>query len=67
MISNLAAEVEDQRARASCYLLVLITRDGKSRQLPPGRYDCELVKDDGQWRFCRRVMFHDHAYPLDGI
>ena len=67
MISNLAAEIEGDRARATCYLLVLITRDGKSRQLPPGRYECELVKDDGQWRFRRRVVFHDHAYTLDGI
>ena len=67
MISNLAAEIENRRARATCYLLVLITRDGKSRQLPPGRYECELVKDGGQWRFRRRVVFHDHAYTLDGI
>ena len=67
MISNLAAEIEGGRARATCYLLVLITRDGESRQLPPGRYECELVKDDGQWRFRRREVFHDHAYTLDGI
>ena len=67
MITNLAAEIENRRARATCYLLVLITRDGKSRQLPPGRYECNLVKDDGQWRFRRRVVFHDHAYTLDGI
>jgi uncharacterized protein (TIGR02246 family) len=67
MITNLAAEFESRRARATCYLLVLITRNGKSRQLPPGRYECELVKDDGRWRFRRRVVFHDHAYTLDGI
>ncbi|HEV2098459.1 MAG TPA: nuclear transport factor 2 family protein [Stellaceae bacterium] len=67
MITNLAATIEDQRARATCYLLVLITRDGKSRQLPPGHYECELVKESGQWRFRRRVVFHDHAYTLDGI
>jgi ketosteroid isomerase-like protein len=67
MITNLAAEIEGDRARASCYLLVLITRDGKSRQLPPGRYECELIKDDGQRRFRRRVVFHDHAYTLDGM
>ena len=67
MITNLAAEVADQRARATCYLLVLITRDGKSRQLPPGRYDCELARESGQWRFRRRVVFHDHSYTLDGI
>jgi uncharacterized protein (TIGR02246 family) len=67
MITNLAADVVDQQARATCYLLVLITRNGASRQLPPGRYECELAKEDGQWRFHRRVVFHDHAYTLDGI
>jgi len=67
MITNLAAEVDDQRACATCYLLVLITRDGKSRQLPPGRYECELVKEASQWLFRRRVVIHDHAYTLDGI
>lgn len=35
MISNLAAEVEDQRARASCYLLVLITREAKADSFHP--------------------------------
>jgi uncharacterized protein (TIGR02246 family) len=67
MITNLAVEFVGQRARATCYLLVLITRDGNSRQLPPGRYECELVNEDGQWRFQHRVVFHDHAYTLDGI
>ena len=69
MITNIAAEIsaEGERARASAYLLVLITRDGKSRQLPPGRYECELVKTGGQWRFSRRVVFHDHDYTLEGI
>ena len=69
MISNIAATIGpgDDRARASAYLLVLITEDGKSRRLPPGRYECELVKEDGEWRFWRRVVFHDHDYTLDGI
>jgi ketosteroid isomerase-like protein len=67
MISNLAAEVEDERARTACYLLVLITRDGASRPLPPGRCECELVKQGGEWRLRRRVVTHDHAYTLVGI
>ncbi len=67
MITNLAIVVEGERARATCYLLVLITRDGASRPLPPGRYECELVQESGQWRFCRRVVIHDHAYTLDGL
>jgi uncharacterized protein (TIGR02246 family) len=67
MISNLAATIEGNRARATCYLLVLITRDGKNRQLPPGRYECDRVKESCGWLFRRRVVFHDHAYTLDGI
>lgn len=67
MISNLAVEFAGQRAHATCYLLVLITRGGKTRQLPPGRYECELAKEAGEWRFRRRVVSHDHSYTLDGI
>jgi uncharacterized protein (TIGR02246 family) len=69
MVTNIAAEISTggDRARASSYLLVLITRDGKSRQLPPGRYECELVRQGGKWRFSRRVVFHDHDYTLEGI
>jgi len=52
----------------NAYLLVLISKDGNHRSLPPGRYACELIKDDsGQWRFSRRTVFHDHDYTLDGI
>jgi uncharacterized protein (TIGR02246 family) len=69
LVTNIAADIEagGDRARASAYLLVLITQDGKSRPLPPGRYECDLVKEGGQWRFSRRVVFHDHDYTLDGI
>jgi ketosteroid isomerase-like protein len=67
MITNIAVEIASgaDRARASAYLFVLITRDGKSRSLPPGHYECEAIKERGVWRFCRRVVFHDHAYTLD--
>ena len=69
MITNIAAEIEPagDRARATAYLLVLITRDGKSRRLPPGRYECEVVKEGDAWRFQRRVVVHDHDYTLEGI
>jgi uncharacterized protein (TIGR02246 family) len=69
MITNTAAEIEagGNRARATAYLLVLITQDGKSRRLPPGRYECAVVKEGGAWRFQRRVVFHDHDYTLEGI
>src|SRR5579862_5633769 len=69
MITNVAAEIDPggERARASAYLLVFITKHGKSRRLPPGRYECEVVREGGAWRFSRRVVFHDHDYTLEGI
>jgi uncharacterized protein (TIGR02246 family) len=69
MVTNVAAALEPggARARASAYLLVFITENGSSRRLPPGRYECDLVEEDGAWRFTRRVVFHDHNYRLDGI
>jgi uncharacterized protein (TIGR02246 family) len=68
MVSNIAVTITGNRAAASAYLLVLISKDGDHRSLPPGRYACELIKEDsGQWRFSRRTVFHDHDYTLDGI
>ena len=67
MVSNIAAAIDGDRATATAYLLVLISKDGAHRTLPPGRYECALVKQDGTWRFSRRTVFHDHAYVLEGI
>jgi ketosteroid isomerase-like protein len=69
LITNLAIEIapDGDRARATAYLLVMISKDGRHRTLPPGRYECELAKENGAWHFTRRVVFHDHDYTLDGI
>ena len=69
MITNIAAEIDPggDRARATAYLFVMITRSGETRSLPPGRYECDAVKEAGVWRFCRRTVCHDHDYTLDGI
>jgi len=67
MVTNIAATVDGSRATATAYLLVLISKDGGHRTLPPGRYECDLVKEDGAWRFSHRTVLHDHAYTLDGI
>ena len=67
VISNLQMSVDGDRAHATCYLTVFLTKDGTSRLLAPGRYDCQLRKLDGAWRFQRRVVLHDHDYTLEGI
>ena len=67
VISNLIVQVDGDRGHATCYLTVFLTRDGKSRLLAPGLYDCELRKVEGGWRFQNRVVRHDHDYTLDGL
>lgn len=67
VISNLRIEVDGDRGSAKCYLVVFLTRDGTSRLLAPGTYDCELVKTQGQWLFQRRIVTMDHDYELAGI
>jgi ketosteroid isomerase-like protein len=68
-VSNIAVELNagGDQARATAYLLVVISKNGNHRSLPPGRYECDVVKEGAAWRFTRRVVFHDHDYTLDGI
>jgi uncharacterized protein (TIGR02246 family) len=67
VISNLRIDADGDRAHALCYLAVFLTRDGKSRLLAPGGYDCDLVRIGGDWLFQRRVVLHDHDYTLEGL
>lgn len=67
MVTNIVVTLDGDRAAATAYLLVLISQGNDHRTLPPGRYECDLVKERGEWRFSRRTVFHDHAYTLDGI
>lgn len=66
-ISNLAVQVDGDTARATCYLLNVITRDGKTEVMAPGRYDCQLVKLNGEWLFKHRLVMLDGEVKLDGI
>jgi hypothetical protein len=66
-ISNLAMQVDGDQAQATCYLLNVITRNGKSEMMAPGRYDCRLAKIDGEWLFGHRLVVLDAEFPLDGI
>jgi len=67
MVSNITVAIDGDQARATAYLLVLISAKGAHRTLPPGRYECELVRARGSWRFSRRIVLHDHDYALDEI
>ena len=66
-ISNLAVQVDGDTARATCYLLNVITCDGKTEVMAPGRYDCQLVKLNGEWLFKHRLVMLDGDVKLDGI
>lgn len=67
VISNLMVQVDGNRGHATCYLTAFLTRDGKSRLLAPGQDHCELRKEEGNWRFHKRVVKHDHDYTLEGL
>ncbi len=66
-ISNLAVQVDGDQARATCYLLNVITRNGKTELLAPGRYDCRLARVGGEWLFKHRLVVLDQEVALDGI
>jgi uncharacterized protein (TIGR02246 family) len=67
VISNLAMKVDGDAAHATCYLTNIITVDGKSQMMPPGRYECELRKVDGAWLFQNRLVILDAPFALPGI
>jgi uncharacterized protein (TIGR02246 family) len=67
MVTNIASTISGNWATATAYLLVVISENGAHRTLPPGRYECDLVQENGAWRFSRRTVFHDHEYALDAI
>jgi uncharacterized protein (TIGR02246 family) len=67
VISNLAVRLDGNRALATCYLLNVITRNGKSELLAPGRYECRLAKIDGEWLFEHRLVILDHEVRLEGV
>ncbi|MGA3001306.1 MAG: nuclear transport factor 2 family protein [Acetobacteraceae bacterium] len=67
VISNMAMTVDGDTAHATCYLTCIITMNGKSELMPPGRYECELRKVDDAWLFLNRLVIMDAPYTLPGI
>jgi uncharacterized protein (TIGR02246 family) len=67
VLSNLAMTVDGDTARVTCYLTNIMTMDGKSQMMPPGRYDCVLKKVGGAWLFQNRLVVLDAPFELPGI
>jgi hypothetical protein len=63
----MAITVDGNTAQATCYLTCIITMNGKSELMPPGRYECALRKVDGAWLFQHRLVVMDATYELPGI
>jgi uncharacterized protein (TIGR02246 family) len=67
VVSNFAMTVDGETARATCYLTCIITMDGNSQLMPPGRYECDLRKVGGAWLFRHRLVIMDAPFALPGI
>lgn len=66
VISNVRAEVDENRARASCYLVNTLTKDGTCELLSTGEYDCRLLKSGSKWRFEYRLVILDRPVKIEG-
>ena len=56
---NQIIDVQGDRATATCYLLLL--REGTPLAVDiAGRYEDELVRQDGRWLFAKRTVFFDY-------
>lgn len=64
VLSNLVADVEGDRAHATCYLLDFVTRDGVTELLSPGEYVCALRRTHGEWQFESRVVKMDQHFAV---
>ena len=64
--SNLQIEISDNSATLYCYVMAQHfmpregSRPGTENALLMNRYDCQLVRDDQQWRFCQIII--DNAW-----
>ncbi len=67
VLSNLVVNVNGDQAHATAYLVNIITRNGKSEMMPPGRYDCRLERVEGEWLFKHRLVVLDAEFKLEGI
>jgi len=61
VFSNLAVQLDGDRAAAHSYFVVYSTRNGKTELSAVGRYNCRLRKLGGEW------LFEYRGVSLDGM
>lgn len=65
LLTNFFLEVHGDRATAqSRWSYVVGTKDKKPQLEHSGRYEDELVREDGRWKFLKRVV-HNDLPPLE--
>jgi uncharacterized protein (TIGR02246 family) len=65
LLTNFFIEVHGDRATAqSRWSYVVGTKDKKPQLEHSGRYDDELIREGGRWRFLKRVVYNDLP-PVD--
>ena len=67
VMTNFAIEVDADTARARCYLVNILTAGSRTVYGPPGRYDCQLARVNGAWKFRHRLVVLDGPFPLEGL
>lgn len=64
--SNMEVEVNGDRATAhSRHLLIMRGPDGEPTPALAGRYEDELIREDGRWKFLRRVDYPVMPTPAE--
>ncbi len=59
MMVNVSFDVTGNTATGFCNLIYFAVKDGKSELVITGGYNDTLRKDDGEWRYTRRVVHID--------
>jgi len=59
VVTNLSFKIEGDRATGGAYWETIGLRDGRSTVLGAGHYEDVLRKENGRWKFQRRVIAND--------
>jgi hypothetical protein len=63
VVTNLSFKIEGDTAVGGAYWETIGVADGRTTVLSPGHYEDILRKEQGRWRFAKRVIASDLASP----